>query len=260
MPMWLKRLYIKCSRYLLGRRFLEIMAGPLKGYRFTTNRSYEYLLGNYESPEVLELFRSWCGKGTVFYDLGAAVGYHSLLADRFIKEGSIFAFEPFPVNADLFREHLQRNAGQLQGNTIELLPFAIAEEDGELLFSNNEQQTDGNSYISGSPVFSKSGELIKVQTFSIDSLLRQGYPAPAIIKIDVEGAEYDVLKGARATLEMHRPYILLATHDFHLKGVKDNCLAFLASLGYVMQHTGHYNQQLEGLDDYICIHQSRIET
>lgn len=256
--MWFRRLYIKCCRYLLGRRFLRVMSGPLKGYWFTVSRSYEYLLGNYESPEVLDIFRSWCGRGTVFYDLGAAVGYHSLLADRFIDDGSIFAFEPFPANAALFREHLQRNAGQLKGNTIELLPFAIAEEDGELLFSGNNQQTDGNSYISSSPVFKNSGEPIRVQAFSIDSLVRQGYPVPGIIKIDVEGAEFDVLKGARATLDAHHPHLLLATHDYHLPGVRENCLAFLKAMGYVMRHTDNYNQQIEGLDDYICIHQSRL--
>lgn len=256
--MWLKRLYIKCCRYLLGRRFLPVMSGVLKGYAFTTERSYEYLLGNYESPEVLTVFQSWCGEGTVFYDLGAAVGYHTLLADRFITGGTILAFEPFPANASLFREHLQRNEKRLGNNKIELLTSAVAEEDGELLFSANPVQTDGNSYISTSPVFSNSGETITVQAYSIDSLLQQGYPVPWIIKIDVEGAEYDVLKGARQTLDTHHPNLLLATHDFHLPGVKENCIAFLKSLGYTLQHTGHYNQQVKGLDDYICIHQSRL--
>lgn len=250
--MWFKRLYIKCCRYLLGMKYLRIMSGPLKGYRFTTERNYEYLLGDYDAPEVMEIFATKLGNCKVLYDLGAAVGFHSLLADRYMQSGRIIAFEPFPPNRTIFEQHLRLNHHKLRGNAIEILPYAVAGEKKELLFSNNELQHDGNTYITGSSVFGEGTGALLVQAVTIDGLVAGGYPLPGLIKIDVEGAEYDVLKGAAKTIEKSKPIILLATHECHLPGVKENCLAFLRAMDYTIYYTGHYNQQVKGIDDYIC--------
>jgi FkbM family methyltransferase len=249
-----RRYYIKAGRYLLGRKFMKVMTGPLKGYLWTTASSYEYLLGNYEDPMVMEALSSWLKSPTVFYDLGANVGYYSLLANRFITTGKIYAFEPMPLNRHIFEQHLQLNKKKIADNNILLLPFAISDREKEIVFSNNSNQRDGNTYISGSELFKNSGETITVKCFSIDELIRQGFAAPDIIKIDVEGAEYDVLLGAIDTLKRYRPNVLLATHDCHLPGVRDKCVNFLKDLGYNLQDTGHHNKQVPGLDDYIAIY------
>jgi uncharacterized membrane-anchored protein len=98
---------------------------------------------------------------------------------------------------------------------------------------------------------------IKINTRSIDSLVKSGFRPPHVIKIDVEGAELDVLKGAAETLRTYKPHILLATHDGHLPGVKDACIALLASMGYTLQHTGFFNKHVAGHDDYIAIHKDK---
>jgi len=251
--MQFKRLYIQFNRYGLRKKFMRVMAGTLRGYWFTTERSYEYLLGNYEDPTTLETFMSACGKGTVFYDLGAAAGYYTLIADRCIDAGTILCFEPFTANRDLLKAHLELNKERLKkSNGIRVLPYALSDENKTIAFSNDPVQTDGNTYIKTSPSFKENAEPLMVTAYALDNWVAAGNAPPNIIKIDVEGAEYDVLKGAEKTILQYRPLILLATHDCHLPGVKDKCISLLTGWGYKLQHTGNYNQQVGGLDDFIA--------
>lgn len=234
------------------------MAGPLKGYRWSTTGSYEYILGNYEDPKTIDTFLSWLKPASVFYDLGANAGYFTLMANRVITEGKIYAFEPSPAARQLFEEHLKLNSAKITADNISLLPFAISDAENQIEFSDSNIQKEGNTYIKGSPIFSGTENKITVQCYSVDGLQQQGFERPDVMKIDVEGAEYDVLQGAVNTLQRYKPCILLATHDCHLPGVQVKCVQLLKQLGYIVKHTGNYNKQMDGLDDYIAIHPERL--
>ena len=253
-----KRWRIKICRYIFRFRFLPVMAGPLKGYLWSTSSSYDYLLGEYERPATLQMFVSWLKPGTVFFDIGANVGFHSLVANTVITQGKIYAFEPMPAVREIFEKHLSLNKKLIIKNNIKLLPIAISDTEKEIAFSNDINHRDGNTYITESYVFSGTANKIKIQCQSIDGLIKQGYEKPDIIKIDVEGAEYDVLLGAKNALLQYQPHILLATHDCHLPGVQQKCVQFLEELGYRLTHTGRYHKNLDGIDDYIAIHKSKI--
>jgi FkbM family methyltransferase len=255
---FIKRWVIKTCRYVLGQKFLHIIAGPLKGYLWSTASSYDYILGEYEDPATLKLFLSWLKPGSVFYDVGANVGFHALTANKLINTGKVYAFEPMPLVRQVFEKHISLNQKLIINNNITLLPIAISDSEKEVEFSNDVKYRDGNTYIRESYVFSGTGNKITIQCQSIDGLINQGYQKPDIIKIDVEGAEYDVLVGAKDTLQQYQPNILLATHDCHLPGVQDKCVHFLQELGYHLQHTGKHNKHMDGLDDYIAIHKSKL--
>lgn len=234
------------------------MAGPLKGYLWSTETSYEYILGTYEDPETMRIFLSWLEAGSVFYDLGANTGFYALTANRIISSGKIYSFEPFPSAQQAFQQHVKLNGRFIKNNNIRLLPYAVSDSEKQVEFSSNSIQLEGNTYINGSPVFNGTKDFITVPCYSVDGLLKLNYDKPDVIKIDVEGAEYDVLRGAINTLEQYKPNILLATHDCHLPGVKADCIRLLQQLGYQLKHTGSYNKKTEGLDDYIAVHQSRL--
>jgi len=254
-----KRWYIKIARYIFRRSFLPVMAGPLKGFLWSTSSSYEYILGIYEDPKTQQQLLSWLKPGSVFYDIGSNVGFHALLAARVIRTGIIYAFEPMPAVRKIFELHISLNKKMISSSNIRVLPFAIADSEKEVEFSNDDSHRDGNTYIPQSYVFTGTQNKIRVQCQSIDGLIGQGYEIPGIIKIDVEGAEYDVLLGAKNTLQQFRPHILLATHDCHLPGVQQKCVQLLEELGYHVQHTGTHNKHMAGLDDYIAIHKSTLQ-
>ena len=234
------------------------MAGPLKGYLWSTSASYDYILGEYENPVTLNFFLSWLKPGSVYYDIGSNIGFHALTANTIINTGKIYAFEPMPAVRAVFEKHISLNSKLIISNNIILSPMAIANEEKEVEFSNDIAHRDGNTYIKESYVFSGAKNKITVQCQSIDGLITLGYEKPDIIKIDVEGAEYDVLAGAKNTLEQYHPNILLATHDCHLVGVQTKCVNFLKELGYDLQHTGRHIKYMDGLDDYIAIHKSKL--
>lgn len=253
-----KRWYIKIARYVFRQKYIRVMAGPLKGFLWSTSSPYEYILGNYEDPKTQQQLLSWLNPASVFYDIGSNVGFHALLAGRVISAGMIYAFEPMPAVREIFEQHISLNKKMMNAGSIRVLPFAIADRVKEVEFSNDLHHRDGNTYILGSYVFTGTQNKIKVQCHSIDGLINQGYEIPGIIKIDVEGAEYEVLLGAKNTLQQYHPHILLATHDCHLHGVQKKCVQLLEELGYQVQHTGTHNKHMAGLDDYIAIHTSKL--
>ncbi len=234
------------------------MSGPLKGYLWSTASSYEYILGNYEDPETVKTFLSWLHPETTFYDLGGNAGFYALLASKVISRGKIYSFEPIPGAQEIFQKHMKLNERFIVHHNIRLLPYALSDSEKQVAFSNDAMRQEGNTYIKESDVYHNAEDYLTIPCYSVDGLLQLKYDKPDIIKIDVEGAEYDVLKGAINTLKQYRPHILLATHDCHLPGVKDKCVQLLKDMGYRLVHTGTYNKHIPGLDDYIAIHETKL--
>ena len=204
--------------------------------RYTDNG---FILGFYER-ELARLLYDSVKKDTIFYDLGAHWGYFSILAAKFVgPKGKVYTFEPMPDNY----ERLTRNIRINEIENIEALNMAVSNVDSTLRFSNS-KDTFANTYVSTSEENS-----IEVKAVSLDKFIEQknGLP-PDFIKIDVEGAEADVLEGAEQTIRKYRPVIHLSTHDIHLKGVDERCKAWLKKEKYEMNVLSLKDE----IADYIC--------
>lgn len=184
------------------------------------------------------------------------MGYYSFIANQYISKGKIYSFEPMPPNIDTFKAHLRLNKTRLINDSITLMPFAVSDKEKEVVFSSSDMSTEGNTYVN-SVLHSNSSKDHIVKCFSVDGLLEQGYLKPDILKIDVEGAEFDVLKGAEQTIKKYHPNILLATHDCHLPGVQKLCVDYLQELGYELFVLSNKNKTMSGLDDYIAMYRSK---
>lgn len=247
--------YIQIIRYILKRKYIKIFGKTLNGYTWSTRYNYEYITGDYEEKDTLDRFCSWLREDSVFYDLGANVGYYSFIANQIISKGKIYSFEPMPPNIDTFNAHLRLNKKKLFNQSISLMPFAVSDKEKEVVFSSSDMSTEGNTYVN-SDLHSDSAKNLLVKCYSVDGLMEQGYAKPDIIKIDVEGAEFDVLRGAEQTIAKYHPKIMLATHDCHIQGVQKLCVDFLQQLGYKLELLSNENKIMAGLDDYIAIHSS----
>src|SRR5688500_15565302 len=191
--------FIKFNRYILNKKFLRIFRGPLKGYKRSTASNYDFLTNDYEQDDVVDKFMSWLKPDSVFYDLGANVGYYSFLAAQKIKNGIIYSFEPIPDNAEMFQKHLQLNKTKFNTDVIRLKTMAISDRLKEVSFSYD-TSVEGNTYIRTAARFKNAEKLIPVAADSIDNLIDKNYRLPDVMKIDVEGAEFDVLSGAVRTI------------------------------------------------------------
>jgi FkbM family methyltransferase len=188
-----------------------ILAGVGKGLRFnpgTSNASY--LLGTAE-PAVQQALQVLLSSGMVFYDIGANVGFLSVIASRLVgPTGTIVAFEPVEANI----RQIEHNA-RLNQTAITVIPVALSNEDGLRDF-----------VVSGSTVGQLAGyqgcDLSSFQTQAVpvrrlDTIRsEQKHPPPDLIKIDVEGAEACVLEGGRATLESDRPILMIELHGTNI--------------------------------------------
>ncbi len=173
-------------------------------------------LGSYE-PEQTGLFTEHVSAGDVLYDIGAHVGYYSMLSARLVgAAGRVISFEPNPRNAAFLHRHVAAN----NAGNVTVLETALGDKSGVVRFD----ATLG----SGTGCVSAGGNL-EVMMHRLDDLVKEMGVPPTHLKIDVEGGEHDVLCGGRETLATHRPTIFLSTHG---SGVHLSCCELLSQLGY----------------------------
>lgn len=154
--------------------------------------------GSWE-PHLVACFRRICRPGSVAFDIGANLGYHTLLLAGLVGgEGECYAFEPNSENCRLILLGRERN----KFANIKLMPFALSNESGLAYFSAHLGSNGG--FITKQGALSQ-GESIIVPVFTLDGL---SLPNVDVLKVDVEGAEYRVLRGGEALLTRSRPAII----------------------------------------------------
>jgi FkbM family methyltransferase len=204
---------------------LPILGGPLRGCRWSPaagGKVLRLLLGTYE-PAQAALFCERIRPGDVIVDIGANAGYYTLLAARRAgPQGKVVACEPDPRIAAYLRRHVEAN----HVANVTVVESAIGDHSGIAKFRR------GNG--TGTGRLAAAGDLaVRVQT--LDELAAEHRILPTHLKIDVEGAELDVLHGGRATLTHARPVIFLSTHG---ERVHAACCRLLQEHGYFLTAIG----------------------
>jgi len=161
-------------------------------------------------------------EGTEILDVGANIGYNSLM---FSDYGPVYAIEP------LFHKVIQLN---VENNTLKhnmyVIPVALSNKNSEvdMYFPNKVKETELRNY-GGSSIHTFEGtdytSKTRVKCCRLDDIY---IGVPSLMKIDVEGHEMEVLKGAENTIKTYMPTILIEIHDFDNSEVPK----YLKSLGY----------------------------
>ena len=200
---------------------LRILGGPLRGRRWIPKASIANCWLGSSAPEVQESLRRLAGPGSVVFDVGAHAGFVTLCAAQIVEgTGRVVAFEPLPANLENLRRHVELNG---LGN-VDVLPVALASVSGTARFDVGNDLSTGHLAQDGT---------VEVETASLDALLASGdVPPPDVVKVDVEGAEADVLAGADQLLGGRQPALILATHGLDRHAA---CLEVLAGHGYRVQ-------------------------
>lgn len=197
---------------------VPILQGTLKGKKWILKSGlHEAWLGTYEF-DMRKKFEELINEGDIVYDLGAMVGFYTLVAAELVKgDGRVYAFEPSPRNVYYLKKNIEINNYE---NVI-FMNYAISDENGDAFFNT------GRSISTGHLV--KKGDLT-VRTASLDSLCSKGkIHQPDFIKMDIEGAEYKALVGAKNILKQKHPRLLLSTHSKELNNL---CFEYLKKYNY----------------------------
>jgi FkbM family methyltransferase len=198
------------------RVWVRVTAGLGKGLWLNIDPRYEtdYWNGNHE-PTVQRLLAERLRPGWIFYDIGAHIGFFSLIAARLVgKDGKIFAFEADPENAARLKEHIQKNAL----HQVEVVQVAVWSEDGYVRFQRSSKFSSRNTGAVASAddptkMTMIEGEIIQVSSITLDNFVQAGNPPPHFVKVDVEGGEVSVLKGMKWVLQSQAPILLIEIHS-----------------------------------------------
>lgn len=198
---------------------LPIVRGPLRGHWWlpaSRGKILRILGGTYEREQT-RAFTERLGAGDVVLDIGANVGYYTLLSSVLVGDnGRVFAFEPDPRIARWLRRHVQMNGRQ----NVRVEEAAVSDTRGTARFERGGGSGTGHLAREGG---------FEVRTLRVDDFCAERGIRPSAIKIDVEGAEGAVLAGARETIAAARPIIFLSTHGVD---VHRACLDTLAAADY----------------------------
>jgi FkbM family methyltransferase len=180
--------------------------------------------GIYEWEELQFCFR-YLRPGDHFVDVGANVGVFSSLVGTRLPGVRITAVEPFPP----IREFLERNLA-LNNLDVRVVESAVGAEPGEATFEILERDVLNRLAPDGAVIPASKGIRVAVQT--LDEIL--GNSSPALIKIDVEGTELNVLRGARRLLSTDAPVVLFehCGHGNSFGVTPADVRKFLAEVGY----------------------------
>lgn len=195
-----------------GLAQVRVAAGELAGRDLLLDLQQEkdYWLGTYEI-ELQQAIRAQVKPGMVAYDVGANIGYITLLLAQAVGEqGQVFAFEALPSNVERLRGNLALN--RMEGR-VKVVPAAVVEATRPVRFLVGPSGGTGKAEGSAGRQELAYGSTLEVAGISLDEFVYgQGQPAPQVIKLDIEGGEVLALPGMRRVLREARPVLLVELH------------------------------------------------
>ena len=221
----LQRRFVRSGSEWLRHADVTIRHGVGSGLRFNAGGANPgYALGTSE-PLVQESLRQVLTEGAVFWDVGANVGFHTLIAARIVgPSGRVVAIEPLPANLAALRRNVALN--QLANVTV--IEGAASAKGGDVELQLGDEPTWARVAAAG-PAHQAGS--IRVRAFSLDDLqAAEALPHPDVVKIDVEGAECDVVAGMRGLIARRAPVIVCEMH-----GKNAEFAELLRPLGYELR-------------------------
>ena len=205
----------------LGKKYDDYFYNHFKYIQFKieTNIKLKYIENETIRERMYETHSLFIpDRGEVVYDIGANYGNYALIWAK-LYHAKVIAFEPLKSSFDKAKANLKLN----QDTTIDLYDLGIGNDTG--LF---ETAIDG-SMISIHGTEHTFMNIIKLDNFISDI----DAPKPDLIKIDIEGMEYEALIGMMRTLAIYQPKVIIETHTSKLM---ESCFNILKNVGYEMDY------------------------
>ncbi len=169
-------------------------------------RFSRYYEAEYE-PESFRFFRENVKTGDTMLDIGGHIGLFAVVNAKLVgPTGKVFSFEPTPFTRGVLQEVVDLNG---VAGTVEVRGEAVSSKRGEtVFFDTGDTISNANSLVKTA----RSKQEIPITLISVDEFVKERGLNVNCLKIDVEGAEMDVLTGARKTFLTMRPVARLGLH------------------------------------------------
>ncbi len=189
------------------------------------------IINGYYEKHIIEIMREILKPGMVVLDIGANIGYHTLISSTLVgNTGKIYAFEPEPYNFELLLKNIEVN----EFKNITPINKALSDNIGTTkLFLDT--KSDGKHSLSEKNV--NTNKFIEVEKITLDSFYKSMGENNEIdfIKIDVEGAERLVVKGGEKLLKENDIMIIMEFIPFHIRNLgasPEKLLSLLMGFGF----------------------------
>ncbi len=190
-----------------SRKRVRVQGGPSEGLLLEVDPRWEHTAwdGSYE-PEALKVFLKLVKPHMLVFDIGAGFGFYAMLAAR--VGANVIAFEPDPENARSLSQHVTMNN---LGGGIHIIHQAVYSHTGHITLAASEGlSAHRNTSVRVHSDDPRAG--FDVPCTTLDDYIGDN-TGPGIVKLDVEGAESNVLRGADRTFRTVRPVLLCEIHD-----------------------------------------------
>jgi FkbM family methyltransferase len=227
----IKFLYKSMKFFRLGNpRLMKVYAKEYDYKYYCTVEEFD----PYREEDIIKLFRP--KQGDIVVDIGAHFGKYTIIASKMVgSKGKVIAIEAHPINYDILKRSIVINKLR---NVIALNYAVHSKETMVKLYEPGQEEgfTIYNTIMSERTEFIENQKYIEVKANTLDSLLPQnGINQVNWIKIDVEGAEYEVLKGAINILSSSKDIsLLIEVHNLGAtnKNLYDAIIHLLESKNY----------------------------
>jgi FkbM family methyltransferase len=221
----------------VGSRIASKMETLVKGVHRNFGRTeiriatqFRYVQECYETPGI-DLVSQVLREGDMAVDVGANIGIYSMVMGKLVgKTGKVHSFEPAESSFQILLHHRALNG---LDDIIEAHQLLVGDRPGDQAFV--EDGIKGTNRVGGSRFDGPEAKTIRRETITLDDYLSQHGSLPRLIKVDVEGYELDVLRGAENTIKASGCFILCELHPGHWEQVGygwDDVRSLAEMIGY----------------------------
>lgn len=205
------------GRHFVSKLAMRLNAMPKDGvYRLEPSLIMELHMNDFiersiyfDSFEFLcrRIIMSFLKSDSVFIDIGANIGYYSLLSNAKGHKARVISFEPNPVTVKQLRRNIYLNSA----HRIEVFDIALSDNEGEVMLYCPKDETHGHASMRNQGW--RDPDTYTIPTRRLDDVLPENIEQIDLIKIDVEGSELFVFRGGVETIKRFKPAIIMELNE-----------------------------------------------